>query len=63
VDEATVVEIGRAVSGAGRFVFQQFVPGDTLDPGFRDVKPFSVDVISGFGELMESFVDEVVLRV
>jgi pyruvate formate lyase activating enzyme len=63
VDEATVVEIGRAVSGAGRFVFQQFVPGDTLDPGFRDVNPFSVDVILGFGALMESFVDEVVLRV
>ena len=63
VDEGAVLEMGRAVSGARRFVFQQFVPGDTLDPGFRDVEPFSVSVIEGFGELMESFVDEVVLRV
>ncbi len=63
VDEGAVLEMGRAVSGAGRFVFQQFVPGDTLDPGFRDVKPFSVGVIEGFGELMEGFVSEVVLRV
>lgn len=63
VDEGAVLEMGRAVSGARRFVFQQFVSGDTLDPGFRDVKPFSKGVIEGFGELMESYVDEVVLRV
>ena len=63
VGERTVLEMGRAVSGARRFVFQQFVPGDTLDPGFRDVEPFSVDVIERFGELMESYVNEVVLRV
>jgi pyruvate formate lyase activating enzyme len=63
VDEGAVLEMGRAVSGARRFVFQQFVSGDTLDPGFRGVSPFGVGVIEGFGELMESFVDEVVLRV
>ena len=63
VDEGAVLEMGRAVSGAGLFVFQQFVPGDTLDPDFRGVEPFEVGVIEGFGELMENFVDEVVLRV
>jgi pyruvate formate lyase activating enzyme len=63
VDKGAVLEMGRAVSGARRFVFQQFVPGDTLDPGFRGVEPFSVDVIEGFGELIASFVDEVVLRI
>ena len=63
VDEGAVLEMGRAVSGARRFVFQQFVSGDTLDSRFRDVAPFSVGVIEVFGELMESFVDEVVLRV
>jgi pyruvate formate lyase activating enzyme len=63
VDEGAVLEMGRAVSGARRFVFQQFVPGDTLDPRFRGVEPFGVGVIEGFGELMESFVDEVVLRI
>jgi hypothetical protein len=63
VDEGAVLEMGRAVSGARRFVFQQFVSGDTLDPGFRDVEPFGKSVIEGFGELMAGFVDEVVLRV
>ena len=63
VDEGAVLEMGKAVSGAKRFAFQQFIPGDTLDSGFRDVTPFSVGVIEGFGELMGSFVDEVVLRV
>ena len=63
VNEGAVLEMGRAVSGARRFVFQQFVPSDTLDPGFRDVEPFSVDVIERFGELMEDYVNEVVLRV
>jgi pyruvate formate lyase activating enzyme len=63
VDEGAVLEMGRAVSGARRFVFQQFVSGDTLDSGFRGVAPFKVGVIQGFGELMERFVDEVVLRI
>ena len=63
VDEGAVLEMGKAVSGAKRFAFQQFNPGDTLDSGFRDVTPFSVGVIEGFGELMGSFVDEVILRV
>ena len=63
VDEGAVLEMGKVVSGARRFVFQQFVSGDTLDSGFRGVAPFSVGVIEGFGELMGSFVDEVILRV
>jgi pyruvate formate lyase activating enzyme len=63
VDAESVSEMNRAVSGARRFVFQQFVPGDTLDPGFRGIEPFSMGVIEGFRKLMESFVDEVVLRV
>ncbi|MDP6457910.1 MAG: anaerobic ribonucleoside-triphosphate reductase activating protein [Candidatus Bathyarchaeota archaeon] len=63
VDEGAVLEMGRAVSGARRFAFQQFVSGDTLDPGFREVKPFGRGVIKGFGELMESYVDEVILRI
>jgi pyruvate formate lyase activating enzyme len=63
VDERAVLEMARAVSGARRFVFQQFVPGDTLNPGFRGKEPFNSSVIEGFGELIEGFVDEVILRV
>jgi pyruvate formate lyase activating enzyme len=63
IGEETVLAMGRVVVGARRFVFQQFVHGDTLNPGFRSVEPYGINVIEGFGELIAGFVDEVVLRV
>jgi len=63
VDEETIPMMGEAIRGARRFAFQQFVPGDTLDPAFNSVRPYPRDRITRLAEIMEGYVDEVVLRV
>jgi len=63
VDEDDVPKMGQIVRGARLFVFQQFLPGSTLDEKFNDVKPYPPEVITGFADVMKSYVDEVTLRI
>ena len=62
VDDSTVHPMGAMVAGMSRFVFQQFVPGDTLDPTFAILRPHSPETIAHFADLMRSYVAEVMLR-
>jgi len=62
VDEDTVSEIGTLVRGAKRFAFQQFVPGDTLDPAMRKVEPYPRERIEEMAEIMRRYVAEVLIR-
>lgn len=63
VDEECVSKMGELVKGAKLFVFQQFVPGDTLDKTLNTVKPYSPEVITHFADIMSDYVEDVKLRV
>jgi len=63
VNEDIVHRIGEMVEGARRFAFQQFIPGDTLDPSFNSKTPYTKEKISKFADIMASYVEEVSLRV
>ena len=63
VDEEDISKIGEIVKGGKRFAFQQFIPGDTLDKTFNNVKPYAAEVIAHFADVMKRYVDEVILRV
>lgn len=63
VDKDDVQEIGEIVKGGRRLVFQQFVPGDTLDGTLSSIKPYTADVIESFADVMNQYVDEVLLRI
>lgn len=63
VDKEDIPKIGVIVKGGKRFAFQQFIPRDTLDEKFSEVKPYSDEVIEDFAEVMERYVGEVLLRV
>jgi len=63
VDAEDVPSMGELVRGAKAFVFQQFVPGDTLDKSFDLVKPYSPECIMSFAESMRKYVENVTLRV
>ena len=63
VNEEDIPSMGDLVKGARHFVFQQFVPGDTLDRDFIHVKPYPPQVIEGFAKIMKKYVDQVTLRV
>ncbi len=58
-----MVDIGRAIGGARRYVIQPFVPRDNLpDPSFRAKRRTSPDRLSAVAALMEPYVDEVIVR-
>jgi pyruvate formate lyase activating enzyme len=63
VDEEDISNMGEIVKGAQHFVFQQFVPGDTLDKSFNNVKPYHPDVIARFAEEMRKYVKKVTVRI
>ena len=62
VDLDSVKVMGEMVRGAKRFVFQQYVPTDTLDPQFTKTT-YSVPEIQGFAEVMRKYVSEVQTRI
>jgi len=55
--------MGEMVEGARLFAFQQFIPGDTLDPAYNSKTPYTEEHISQLADIMASYVDEVTLRV
>ncbi len=63
IDEDTVSRMGETVEGARRFAFQQFIPGDTLDPPFSSTIPYIKERISQLADIMTSYVEEVTLLV
>lgn len=63
VDEEIVPRMGEMVEGARRFAFQQFVPGDTLDPAFNSKTPYTKERISQLADIMASYVEEINLRI
>lgn len=62
VDEQSIVEMGELVRGARRFIFQQFVPGDTLDKTLN-LKPYSKKIIFQFVDIMTQYVADVKMRI
>jgi pyruvate formate lyase activating enzyme len=62
VDEEIVSSMGKMVEGARLFVFQQFISGDTLDPSFKVINPYSNDRLEKIAKIMESYVEEVKIR-
>jgi pyruvate formate lyase activating enzyme len=63
VDEDTIPRMGEMVEGARLFAFQQFIPGDTLDPAYNFKTPYTEERISKLADIMASYVEEVTLRV
>ncbi|MCW3981015.1 MAG: anaerobic ribonucleoside-triphosphate reductase activating protein, partial [Candidatus Bathyarchaeota archaeon] len=63
VDEEDMLEIAKIVDGGKRFVFQQFVPDDTLDKTFHKVEPYPREAIVKRAEQLKPYVGEVLLRV
>lgn len=62
VDLDSVKKMGEAVRGSKKFVFQQYIPADTLDPNFTKTT-YSGDEILGFAALMRKYVTDVQTRI
>jgi pyruvate formate lyase activating enzyme len=63
VDEEDIQKIGELAEDAKRFIFQQFIPNDTLDKSFRNIKPYSADVMLNYADTMKNYVHNISLRI
>ena len=57
-----VLDIARAIAGAKKFVLQQFVPKDTLDPNLTKVTPYSKDEFVKMAAACREFVKNTIIR-
>jgi pyruvate formate lyase activating enzyme len=58
-----VVCIGELVKGAKTHTFQQFMPNDTLDKRYGEMKPYASETIEGFAGTMRKYTENTLLRV
>jgi len=63
VDAEDIHQISELVKGTKTFAFQQFIPEDTLDKGFRTVKPYPPENIKKYAEIMKEYVGNTLLRI
>jgi pyruvate formate lyase activating enzyme len=56
LSEKDIEDIARAISGAKKYVLQQFVPKDTLDPEFEKIKPYPKEKLMTIAELCQKYV-------
>ena len=54
--------IGQLLRGSKKLVLQQFVPNDTLDKEYEKIKPYSLDKIEKFAEIMRKYVKNTSVR-
>ena len=62
VDHEDIIQLGELAKGAKTFALQQFIAEDTLDKGFRALKPYAPERIAEFAETMKKYVENTILR-
>jgi pyruvate formate lyase activating enzyme len=58
-----VSEICELTKGSKIYALQQFVPQDTLDKRFEELKPYAPEVIKEFAGTMKSYAENILLRI
>jgi len=62
IERTDIVNIAQAISGAKKFVLQQFDPKDTLDFRFAGIKPHAPEVLNQAVSLAREFVENCSVR-
>lgn len=62
LDARDLIHIGEWLEGCHRFVLQQFRPGKTLDPLFRDLPPYPPTFLHEQAEALSGFFAECTVR-
>ncbi len=58
----SIEEICKALKGCKKYVIQNFRPGETIDPRFSKVKPFSRAELDDYVKIASKYISKVVLR-
>jgi pyruvate formate lyase activating enzyme len=62
ISSEDVAKICELAKGVKTHAFQQFVPYDTLEKRFEELKPYAPELINEFAENMKGYAENVVLR-
>lgn len=62
IESEDIIEIARAVKGAKKLALQQFLPKNTIDPAYLNIKPYPKKVLEGMAEQAREFVNTIVIR-
>ena len=62
LDENDIVEIARSISGAKRYILQQFAPRNAYQPALREVKPYPPEKLKAMAELASRYVHNCQVR-
>lgn len=63
VEARDVNRICEIAKGVKNYALQQFIPGDTLDESFKNIKPYPKETITGYAEMMRACAENVILRI
>ena len=58
----SIEEICKALKGCKKYVIQNFRPGETIDPRFNKVKPFSRAELDDYVKIASKYISKVILR-
>lgn len=62
VDEEDITSIGETVKGAKNYALQQFIPGDTLNQDYKNLKPHPLETLEKMAETLRKYVDNLIIR-
>ncbi|MEM3566270.1 MAG: anaerobic ribonucleoside-triphosphate reductase activating protein [Candidatus Bathyarchaeia archaeon] len=62
VEEADVIRMGETAKGAKTYALQQFIPGDTLSEEYKNLKPYSPEILGKYAEILQKYVRTVITR-
>jgi pyruvate formate lyase activating enzyme len=57
-----LLRVAGQIKGARRFILQNYVPRDTIDPSFLKEAPYNAERLEEFKTMMEPMFDECLIR-
>lgn len=63
VEEEDITRIGETIKGAKNYALQQFIPGDTLDERYRNLKPYPPETLEKMAETLKKYVNNLTIRI
>lgn len=62
VDFSDIAEIARAITGAKKYCLQQFVPRDSIDKSFLELKPYTADELEKMAAIASEYIPNVFIK-
>ncbi|MDD5504567.1 MAG: anaerobic ribonucleoside-triphosphate reductase activating protein [Candidatus Omnitrophica bacterium] len=62
IDKNNILDIAREIRKARKYCIQQFVPRDTLNPGFMSLKPYKAEDLYEMADSVKHYIKNTIVR-